>query len=60
MLLIADHIEPAVEQAMNFVCGMMNGSTSAFYLVSPDSEPYDFVLRNVQMEFHRHYVESSA
>lgn len=57
MLLLAETIDPRIDQAMVFANNILQGQSAAFYQVAPDLTPRNFILRDVPLDFHRHYVE---
>src|SRR6185437_14572180 len=57
MLLLAETIDPRIDQAMTFANNMLQGQSAAFYEVAPDLSLRNFILRDVPLDFHRHYLE---
>src|ERR1700732_1915704 len=57
ILELAETIDPRIDQAMIFANSVLQGQSAAFYQVAPDLTPRNFILRDVPLDFHRHYVE---
>jgi DNA-binding CsgD family transcriptional regulator len=60
MLELAEQIDPRIDQAMIFAYNMLQGQSAAFYQVTSDLTARNFILRDVDPDFHRHYVEGMS
>ena len=57
MLLLATQPSESARQAIQFVRGVFNARTIAFYKVDGKMDAYDYTLHNVPADFHRLYIE---
>ncbi|WP_245578812.1 helix-turn-helix transcriptional regulator [Cucumibacter marinus] len=57
---LASEPHEAARMATSFARDMLGAGSSAFYFVTPELELYDFVLRNVPMDFHERYLDQMS